>query len=250
MIRKKPFILCGILSSILIFLPNSVSSLSDDETRKLLDQVIRAHGSQRILSCNSVVLYLDVTLNPESDQSSEGKIIVKSNRFRLEYDMGAGFKYRMGYDGSQAWLFASPKADSPKKLDLLQIGLFQFYSLIFSPRWLEYLKSHAGTLKYGGRQAYEGASTAVLKANIESIGNVDFLIDVKTHLLKAVHFIFPGENRPRYEIRYDAYHNNDGIKVPGVIDIYRNRLHYRRYKVKESKVCIDVPDAVFSAATK
>ncbi|MEN3330902.1 MAG: hypothetical protein V7641_267 [Blastocatellia bacterium] len=223
---------------------------SDSEAAKLLNNVIRAHGAQRALSCNSIVLDVDVLLNPQDGTPTNGQIFVKANLFRLEYDLSPTSRYRMGYDGNQAWILASSAAKTPKTLDLLQVRLFQFYALIFSPRWIAFLKDQSGTLRYGGQETYRGAKTEVLQANVETIGNVDFLVESNTYLLKGIRFVFPGEKQPHYEISYDSYVNTNGLKIAKTIDIFRNNLLYREYKIKAAKPCNEVADAVFAPDIK
>jgi hypothetical protein len=217
---------------------------------KLLDAVVKAHGADKALACASVVLDLDVITDPTTGQAFGGHIFVQSERFRLEYLLSPGFTYRMGFDGSQAWLIGSPKAAGPKKLDLLQVGLFKFYALAFSTRWLGYLRTHADALKYGGKESYRGFNTEVLQANVDTIGNADFLVDASSHLLKAIRFIFPGESQPHYEIIYQSYTDQNGVQVPQTIDIYRNELHYRRYRVKEARLCEKIDDSIFAPDLK
>jgi len=112
----------------------------------------------------------------------------------------------MGFDGSQAWLIRLAEGyGGRKKLDLLQVGLFKFYALASPARWLAYLRDHADTLKYGGQESYRGFNTEVLQTNVDTIGNADFLVDARSHLLKAIRFIFPGGTQPHYEIIYQSY---------------------------------------------
>ncbi|HYP27486.1 MAG TPA: hypothetical protein VE262_12280 [Blastocatellia bacterium] len=246
----KARVLNVVAAILLCCLPTPSSQKAAGAPGKLLNDVIQAHGSQKALSCDSILLNIDVLLDPKDGRSAKGAIAVKPDRFRLEYEIAPGNKYRMGYDGSQAWLISSATARAAKRLDLLQVGLFQFYSLAFSSRWLGHLKAQAASLKHAGRETYRGAPAEVLQANIEPIGNVDFLIDAKTSLLKGVRFIFPAEGQPDYEITYDSYMDKDGMKVPGVIDIYRNNSHYRQYKVREVRVCENISDDLFAPDIK
>lgn len=222
------------------------SASSDSQAAKLLDKVIRAQGAQRALACDSIVLDVDVLLNPQDGTPSHGQIFVKSNLFRLEYDLSPTSRYRMGYDGDHAWLMASAAAKAPKILDLLQVRLFQFYALIFSPQWLAYLKDQSANLRYGGHETYRGAKVEVLQANVETIGSVDFLVESGTYLLKALRFVFPTEGQPRYEVTYNSYMDNNGLKLPQRIGIFRNNLYYREYKIKAAKPCEQVAKAVFA----
>jgi hypothetical protein len=242
-IRKR---LIGIATAVLLTcLPATSFPSNADTPGALLNKVIRAHGDKKALSCNSISLNIDVTLHPQKDATYNGKILVKSDLFRYEYRIGPDHLYRMGYDGAQAWLISEPNAKTAKKLDLLQVGLFKLYSLVFSMRWLAYLKSQTNQLKYGGQESYLGSATEILVANVETIGNTEFLIDAKTYLLKAIRFVFPGERRPYYEIIYDSYVDRDHIKMPGQINIFRNQEPFRNYKIKETHVCEPISDARF-----
>ena len=230
--------------------PSLSQTSSANSYDKVLTAVVKAHGADKALSCNSISLGMDVLTDPTTGLSYDGHIFIKPDRFRLEYKMDPTFTYRMGFDGNQAWLIASPKATQAKKLDLLQTGLFKFYSLIFSTRWLGYLRAQGGDLKYNGQESYRGIKTEILQANVDTVGYADFLIDANTHLLKAIRFNFPGESQPHYEIVYESYTDQNGVKIPARIDIFRNKLHYRSYKVKEAKLCQNIDDAVFASDLK
>ncbi len=235
------------VSTLLCFAPAISKSANGPSAAKLLHDTIQAHGGQRALSCGSITLDVDATLVDPNGVRCDGRIIVKPRKFRLEYKLSPNHLYRMGYDGSDAWLIDAPGQKLAKKLDLVQEGIFKFYALVFSTGWLHQLQSSSAGVKYGGRETYNGAETEILQANVDIIGGVDYLIDTRTHLLKALRFNFPGEWQPSYEVAYDSYFNRDGVRTPGRISIFRDKKHYREYRIREARLCGEIPDSVFKA---
>lgn len=245
--RRYNSMLIGLIPLILLCSSPVVSSIpGDGAAKKLLKETTESHGGAKALSCNSITLDFDVAFVDPKRFEGTGRIVTKPDRFRLEYNLNPGLQYRYGYDGAQAWAIGYPDTSKTIQLDMVQATLFKFYGLVFSTRWLQYLHAQGSNLKYGGQESYGGVQTEILQANVDVLGNVDFLIEMKTHLLKAVRFNFPGEWQPHYEIIYGSYVDHNGINIPKQIDIFRDKKHYRDYKIKEVHLCEEIANSVFA----
>jgi hypothetical protein len=242
-INKKHW-LCVLIALLILPMPTRSQGRRDDKA-DLLSKISRAHGANAT-SCRSTVIDMEVVLVQPMGLQCTGRILAKPGRYRLEYRISPGNIYRLGYNGIEGWIIDEPDLREPRKLGAEQVAVLDMYSMLYSHRWLDHLRSQAGALKHLGKESYRGSDVEVLQAILKSIGSVDFLFESGVNLLKAVRFNYPNDRKDRYEILFASYVDLRGLKSPRRISIIRNDQLYRDYTVTKEQVCTAISDNLFN----